>query len=192
MFFIIRDGEYLPAGGTTFAQFLAEGFGGHRATMADWGTHLSTLFPEVRLKTYLEIRGCDAGSHGVIAGLGPLTAGILYDSGAREAATELTADLDFGQRLELARDVTRSGLAAKTASGTAVVELTRELVAIAKAGLANVSAADLHFIEPLEAIAHSGRSQADDMIEVWNREASTEARIAALAYPGLSPYRKSA
>ena len=185
MLFVIRDGAYLGGDGTTFEQFIAEGFHGHRPTMADWATHLSTLFPEVRLKTYLEIRGCDAGSHGVIAGLGPLVAGILYDANARAAATALTAGLDFADRVALSKRVALAGMKATMPSGVPVLDLVRELVDIADAGLRSAFPADVHFLEPLRELAASGRSQADHMIEVWESGGSTEERIRALAYPTL-------
>jgi glutamate--cysteine ligase len=183
--FIMRDGEYVPGDGTRFGAFVDAGYRGHRATMADWTMHLSTLFPEVRLKTYIEIRGCDAGSHGVIAGLGPLAAGILYDADARDAATALTAGLDFAERLELSREVARTGMNARMPSGVPIIDRVRELIDIAEAGLRAHNPADLHFIEPLRALATSGRSQADHMIDVWRSETEIAPRIRALAYPTL-------
>ncbi|WP_428263461.1 glutamate--cysteine ligase, partial [Haliangium sp.] len=78
LFFVYRK-TYLPAGGVTFRQFLHEGFQGHRATMDDWALHLSTLFPEVRMKKYLEVRGCDSGAADTVLALGPLCRGLLYD-----------------------------------------------------------------------------------------------------------------
>ena len=185
VFFIIRDNQYLPTGGLPFARLVAEGFGGHRATMADWVTHLSTLFPEARLKSYIELRGCDAGSHGMIAGLGPLAAGLLYDSDARAAATALTAGLDHGQRVELSRQVAVAGLRARLPDGTLVGELVREMLDIAAAGLSRVAPADVRYLDPLREIAETGRTQADVLIEMWNRGTPTRERIAALAYPTL-------
>jgi glutamate--cysteine ligase len=188
MFFVFRDGEYIPAGGATFRRFMHEGLAGHRATLSDWAIHLSTLFPEARLKSYLEIRGCDAGSHGMIAGLGPLCSGLLYDPDATAAATALTASLSFADRLELSREVARAGLGAAIPGrpGVTAGDMVRELVAIAADGLGRVAPHDLHFLGPIEAIAASGRSQADVAIDIWRSSSDPAALISALAYPGLA------
>jgi glutamate--cysteine ligase len=76
MFFVVRDGVYHPADGMTFRRFLREGWQGNRATMGDWEVHLSTLFPEARLKRYIEIRGADAGPMPVAIGLAALWRGL--------------------------------------------------------------------------------------------------------------------
>ena len=79
MFFVVRDGVYRPAEKMTFRRFMTEGWQGLRATIADWEVHLSTLFPEVRLKRYIEVRGADAGPMPMARGLGALWRGILED-----------------------------------------------------------------------------------------------------------------
>src|SRR5688572_28703029 len=109
MYFVYRGG-YQPAGGITFRRFLAEGWHGERANMSDWALHLSTVFPEARLKKLIEVRGCDCGSLAMIAALGPMSRGLLYDADARTAATALTAGLSFAERQRLADDVPRAGL----------------------------------------------------------------------------------
>ena len=91
MFFVVRDGAYRPVGGMTFRRFMAEGFEGETATMRDWEIHLSTLFPEVRLKRYIELRGADAGPMPMAVALGALWRGLLDDHDARAAAWELVA-----------------------------------------------------------------------------------------------------
>src|SRR6185503_10702833 len=102
----------------TFRRFLREGHGGERATMSDWALHLSTLFPEGRLKKFIEVRGCDCGSYEMIAALAPMMRGLLYDQTARTAATALTAGLTFEQRQTLADEVPRRGLAAQAGKRT--------------------------------------------------------------------------
>jgi glutamate--cysteine ligase len=77
MFFLVRGGEYRPAGGATFRRFMHEGLGAERATLADWEVHLSTLFPEVRLKRYIEVRGADAGPLPTAVALAALWRGVL-------------------------------------------------------------------------------------------------------------------
>jgi len=187
MFFVYRGGSYVPARGTTFRQFMSEGWGGYTATMDDWKIHLSTLFPEVRLKSYIELRGCDVGSHGMIAGLGPLSCGFLYDDAAIDAATALTDSLSFSQRIELSRTVARSGLHTRLPGSTVTVgELAKELVAIATAGLKATAPNDLHFIDPLREVAETGRTQSDRVVELFEQTSSTDERIAGLRYPAYS------
>jgi glutamate--cysteine ligase len=175
MYFVHRGG-YRPAGGMTFRRFLRDGWQGLRATRADWALHLSTLFPEARLKRYLEVRGCDCGSLPMIAALGPLCRGLLHDRDACAAATALTAGLSLADRERLADEVPRAGLAAR-AGRAAVGELARELVAIARAGLARVGPGELPLLAPVEEIAATGRTQADAIAALWRETGGEAARV---------------
>jgi glutamate--cysteine ligase len=188
MYFVYRGG-YLPAGGVTFRQFLKDGWNGERATMSDWALHLSTLFPEARLKRFIEVRGCDCGSIGMIAALAPFCRGLLYDADARAAATALTAGLSWDDRQQLADDVPRAGLAARAgAGGRTLGELARELVAIVKTGLTRVAPTALSLLEPVIEIAETGRTQADRAIDLAKAAAGDPAKlVAAMAHPGLGP-----
>ena len=179
LFFVYRH-AYTPAGGMTFRQFLREGFQGERATMDDWGLHLSTLFPEVRLKKYLEVRGCDCGARDMVLALGPLCRGFLYDRDACEAAIALTAGLSFEDRLALWVAVSEQGLRARV-PGTqhTVQDLARELVNIAAAGLAREAPDELRFLAPVREIAETGRTQADALIDLWQRTGGDPARVIA-------------
>lgn len=185
MYFVYRGG-YRPVRDLTFRQFMAAGHGGERATRADWALHLSTLFPDARMKRYMEVRGCDCGSFPMIAALGPLCRGILYDADARAAATALTAKLDWDARQALADQVPRTGLATPVGA-TTVGALARELVAIAADGLRRMGSADsVSLLAPVVAIAETGRTEADHIIDVWRATGGDPARaIAALAHPGL-------
>jgi glutamate--cysteine ligase len=166
MFFVVRDGVYHPADKMTFRRFAAEGWQGQRATLADWEVHLSTLFPEVRLKRYIEVRGADAGPMPMARGLGALWRGIIEDAEARRAAYALVADHTFEEREALRREVPRAGMTARFGSRS-VRELAVELCAIAAGGLARLSggAADGALLEPVRAYADAGRSPADDLLE---------------------------
>jgi glutamate--cysteine ligase len=187
MYFVHRGGYRTVPAGLTFRQFLAEGWNGERATRGDWGLHLSTLFPEGRMKRYLEVRGCDCGSMGMIAALAPFCQGLLYDDDARAAAIALTAGLSIEERQRIADQVPRTGLATRAGSGT-LGDLARELVAIARAGLARVQPDATSLIDPVAHIAESGRTQADRIIELWEATGGDPARaIPALAHPGLHP-----
>ena len=182
MYFVYRGG-YLPvAPGFTFRAFMQSGWQGMHATLADWGLHLSTLFPEGRLKKFIEVRGCDCGSFPMIEALGPLMRGLLYDETARAAAIALTAQLSFADRQRVADEVPRSGLATR-AGTTTLGALAKELVAIARDGLSRVAPGSLPLLAPVEAIASSGRTQADRIVELWQQSSD---KVAALAHPGLA------
>ncbi|MSP17604.1 MAG: glutamate--cysteine ligase [Myxococcales bacterium] len=174
MLFLYRDG-YRAAGGMTFRRFLREGFGDERATMADWTMHVSTLFPEVRLKQVIELRGADAGPMPMVLALPALWKGLLYDDDACREARRLTAGWSFAERLALRASVPRAGLAAR-AGGRSVLELARELVAIARAGLTRLAPDDVAALAPLEEIAQSGRAPAERVREVF-RDARGPAEI---------------
>ena len=165
MFFVHR-GDYLPVGGMTFRQFMAEGFDGARATMEDWELHLSTLFPEARIKRFMEIRGCDGGTRDMVLALAPLCRGLFYDADARASATALTAGLDFDQRQTLSEDVARRGLRAG-AGAHAVGELAKQLVAIADDGLGRTAPSERRYLEPLREIVETGRTRADIAADAW-------------------------
>ncbi len=186
LYFVYRHGYQRVPAGLTFRQFMANGWNGEQATRADWALHLSTLFPEGRLKKFIEVRGCDCGSMPMNAALAPLMRGLLYDPSARAAATELTATLSYAERQEIADAVPRQGFATKAGAHT-LGELAKELVRIAQDGLSRVAPTALPLMEPLESIATSGRTQADHIIEIWQQHAGDRpALIRALAHPGLA------
>jgi glutamate--cysteine ligase len=177
MFFVYRDGEYRPANGMTFRRYMAEGFHGERATMSDWDLHLSTLFPEVRLKTFIEVRQADASSREMVRALPALWRGILYDASARAAAWALVADWSYDERLRVYRETPMKGLHGR-AQGRPMRELCRELVGIARAGLGSLGANDeLPLLAPLERIVESGRTVADDITTEWQRVAGDVDRM---------------
>jgi glutamate--cysteine ligase len=186
MYFLYRGGYNPVPAGFTFRRFMREGLGEERALRADWALHLSTMFPEGRLKKFIEVRGCDCGSLPMIAALGPMTRGLLYDATARAAATALTAKLAFADRQRLADDVPRLGFAAR-AGNHSIGDLAGELVAIARDGLSRVAPTAIPLLAPVEEIAATRRTQADAMIALWKTHAGDRAALVrVLAHPGLS------
>lgn len=169
MFFVYRGG-YRAAGGMTFRRFLRDGFQGERATRDDWELHLSTLFPEVRLKHYLEMRSADAGSLDMVLALPVLWKGLLYDETALADTLRLTAHLTFEERQALRAEVPRTGLATRVpgraGTGKTVLELARDLVAIARGGLGRVAPEELPALAPLDEIVATGRAPADRVREL--------------------------
>ena len=139
MYFAKRGETYVDLSGQSFRKFMTEGLDalpGERATAKDWADHLTTLFPEVRLKQYLEMRGADGGPWSRICALPALWAGILYDAPSLAAAWDLCKDWDIADHERLRRDVTRLGLKAEVA-GRSVRDIAVDLVEIAKHGLKN-------------------------------------------------------
>jgi len=186
MYFVYRGGYRPVPSELTFRAFMANGWNGEHATRADWALHLSTLFPEGRLKRFIEVRGCDCGSFEMIAALAPMMRGLLYDPSARAAATALTAGLDFAERQRVADEVPRSGLATRVGRHR-LGELARQLVAIARDGLARIAPDAVPLLDPVAEIASSGRSQADRIVSAWRAHADDRAAlIRALAHPGLA------
>jgi glutamate--cysteine ligase len=176
MFFIKRDGEYRKMH-LTFRQFMREGWQGERASLADWELHLSTLFPEVRLKRYVEVRQADASTREMVHALPVLWRTLLYVRDAREAAWALVRDWTLDERLQLYRETGRLGLRA-TIRGRTLREIAGELVAIAKRGAIALQSPDgVALLAPLEEIAATGRTVADRILDVWNGAKGDPAKV---------------
>jgi glutamate--cysteine ligase len=178
MFFLARGTYYQPLRGVTFRRFWKEGWGGERATMADWVLHLSTVFPEVRLKRTIELRGADASNLALAGALPALWRGLLDDPGAREAAWALVARASIAEREALRREVPRAGLAAQLGSRP-IGALAPELLQIASAGLARLPGGveDLPLLDPVVEFARTRRSPADDMLADFHRLGGDPARL---------------
>jgi glutamate--cysteine ligase len=135
MFLIKRDGKVIANTGQTFRAFWADGFQGERADIHDWELHLNTLFPEVRLKHTIEVRGNDSQSVALAAAIPALFTGILYDGKALDEADNLTSSFTFDEMQALRAEVGKLGLAAQL-RGRPIGEIAQTVVGIAKGGLA--------------------------------------------------------
>ena len=175
MYFVKRDGKYLDASGLSFRDFMAGKLSilpGEYPTMADWNDHLTTLFPEVRLKSYLEMRGSDGGPWSRICALPALWTGIFYDAPSLAAAWDLCKDWDIDDHERLRRDVTRSGLKAEVA-GRSVRDIAVDMVTIARQGLKNRArfsggmVDERGYLSELEDIADSGLTPADRLLALY-------------------------
>jgi glutamate--cysteine ligase len=158
----------------TFRRFLADGFEGTRATLDDFDRHLTTLFPDVRLKRWIEVRGADAVPPGLTCSLPALWKGILYDASARASAWDLVADLAYEVREAARADVCRRGLAASY-GGVPILALARELTGISRDGLRRIGHAGRHdadetpYLDPIFQ-QEVGVSPGQGVIERWEGE----------------------
>ena len=176
MYFVKRDGRYIDASGQSFRAFLAgelPALPGETPSLKDWSDHLTTLFPEVRLKTYLEMRGADSAPPGRLCGLAALWIGLLYDKAALAAAWDLCKHWDIADHERLRLDAARIGLKASVA-GRSAQDVARDMVAIAREGLKRRNRLSAGFLDEtgylaeLEEIADSGMTPADRWLELYN------------------------
>jgi glutamate--cysteine ligase len=172
MYFVYRDGRYIDTAGGSFRDFLAGKLAqlpGERPTLDDWSDHLTTLFPEVRMKRFLEMRGADGGRWRRICAVPAFWAGLLYDRTALDAAWDLVRDWSAEERQAMRDAVPRTGLRTPF-RGTSVLEVGSAALAIARAGLARRGLRDAQgrdearFLEPVETILREGTSPAQEML----------------------------
>lgn len=174
MYFVYRDGRYVNALGQSFRDFMAgklPALPGERPTLSDWADHLTTIFPEARLKRFIEMRGADGGPWRRLCALPALWVGLTYDQGALDAAWDLAHGWDAGTREALRVAASVEGLQAQ-AGGVRMHDLAREVVAIAEAGLrarAREGAGGLlpdetHFLNALKESLETGQTPADELL----------------------------
>ena len=176
MYFVYRDGKYIDVAGSSFRDFM-EGklaaLPGELPTMGDWADHLTTVFPEVRLKRYLEMRGADGGPWRRLCALPAYWVGLLYDTVTLDAAWDLVKDWTLEERAKLRADVPRMGLQAPFRNGT-VQDIARLSLKIAREGLDRRARHDSYgrsesiFLETLDRSAESGLTPADEMLADFN------------------------
>jgi glutamate--cysteine ligase len=176
MYFVYRNGRYIDASGQSFRDFLAgrlPALPGEVPGMGDWVDHLTTVFPEVRLKRFLEMRGADAGPWDRICALPAFWVGLLYDQQSLDAAWDLVKDWTTAEQAELRRDVPRLALKASI-RGRSLQELAREALRLSREGLARRRGLDrmggdeTHFLNILEKIADSGVTPAEEKLALFN------------------------
>ncbi|HUO55172.1 MAG TPA: glutamate--cysteine ligase [Rhodoblastus sp.] len=175
LYFVKRGDVYHDVAGASFRDLLAgklPQLPGEFATISDWANHLSTIFPEVRLKRYMEMRGADVGPRSHILAFTALCAGLCYDAEASAAAWDLVRRWTAEERAELRAAVPRAGLAAKIA-GRSLVDLARDILPLARDALARRRRLDgegrdeTQYLEALEAIAASGENLAERRLALY-------------------------
>jgi glutamate--cysteine ligase len=179
MYFVYRDGKYVDVSGKSFRDFMAgrlAGFEGQIPNMGDWTDHMTTVFPEVRLKRYIEMRGADGGPWGRLCALPALWVGLYYDDAALDAAWDLCKDWTVAEMQAMRDSVPRQGLKAPF-GGATVHAVAREVVAIAAAGLRCRAIPDVRdtseepYLDELKEIVESGITPAERLLDryatVW-------------------------
>jgi glutamate--cysteine ligase len=178
MYFVYRDGKYIDVAGRSFRDFLAHKIPelkGVEPQMSDWADHLTTIFPEVRLKRFLEMRGADGGSWRRICGLPALWVGLLYDQTSLDAAWDMVKDWTAEERQVMRDAVPR--LAFKTPfRKTSVWELARRMLEISAEGLRRRASEDAAgmteegFIQPLQELAERGYTRAEELLQLYRTD----------------------
>jgi glutamate--cysteine ligase len=191
MYFVKRDGIYLDASGLSFRDFMNGELSilpGERPTIGDWRNHLNTLFPEVRLQNYLEMRGADTGPPERLCALAAFWMGLLYDDACAEAAWDLCKHWQIEDHERLRADAARVGLKA-VVDGRSLQQLALDVMAIARRGLKNRGRIgpsmtdETGFLSSLDEIAETGVTAADRWLELyhgaWNEDLASIYEAAA-------------
>jgi glutamate--cysteine ligase len=175
MYFIIRNKEYIDMTHLTFREFLQNGYNGERATLEDWDAHLTTLFPETRIKRYIEVRSADSQTPELMTALPALIKGAFYDADCLQAAWDLVKGWSWDERMQAYHDSHRDALAARIRRYS-LLDLARELLQIAWEGLTRQKAINKRgedetiYLRELKALLLQGKCPADRLIEKWEGE----------------------
>jgi glutamate--cysteine ligase len=172
MYFIVRDGQWFDMTAVTFREFWERGHQGHRATIADWSAHLTTLFPEVRLKTYIEIRSADSQPPELMLAVPALVKGVFYEDDCLLAAWDLVKGWSWEERVALYHGAHQRGPRARIRRVT-IAELAHELLVIARTGLERQRMLngrgqnEACYLERLHEMVKRGLCPADAIIDKW-------------------------
>ena len=179
MYFVFRDGKYIDAAGQSFRDFLAgklPAYPGHKPRLGDWVDHLSTAFPEVRLKSFLEMRGADGGRWNRICALPALWVGLLYDLTALDAAWDEVKHWTIEDHHRIRAEVPKLGLAAKGPRGRTFQQLGQQILDIAAAGLSargrlnGAGDNEQGYLDTLREVITSGKTPAERMLDRYHGE----------------------
>jgi glutamate--cysteine ligase len=178
MYFVKRGERYIDVAGQSFRDLMQgrlPGMPGERATISDWANHLSTMFPEVRLKRYLEMRGADSGPWRRLPALPAYWAGILYDDDALDGAWDLVKSWSAEERQALRDQVPKLGFAAVIA-GSNVLDLAKRTIALAEQGLARrrrldgIGHDERRYLEPIQEYVSLGITPAGELLKKFETE----------------------
>ena len=166
MYFIVRDGVYLDYTGRSFRQFMAEGLDDHTATMGDFALHLSTLFPETRLKQHLEVRGADMGGRDDVIAMPALHTGIFYDKPTLDDCLRLFDGVDYAEWWRARHELSIKGIGA-TLSGRPMRDWMLDVLTLSRQGLTRYEPGAVGYLDSLTARVRAGESPADRIRAAW-------------------------
>jgi glutamate--cysteine ligase len=172
MYFVYRDGKYINALGQSFRDFLIgelPALPGEKPTLSDWADHMTTVFPEARVKKYIEMRGADCGDQAHINALPAFWVGLMYDQTALDAAWDLVKGFDTATREGLRVAASVLGLQAE-AEGVKLIDLARAAVGLSHAGLAGRGLGEERYLAPLVQSLVLEETQADRWLRLYNTE----------------------
>ena len=175
MYFIIRHHDYIDMTDVTFRHFLERGHKGERATVQDWADHLTTLFPETRIKRYIEIRSVDSQPPELMPALSALIKGVFYDNDCLQAAWDLVKGWSWDERMETYLDSHKNALAGRFRRYT-LLDLAKEIFQIGWEGLRRQQSLNKNgedetiYLNPLKALLFQGKCPADILVEKWQGE----------------------
>ncbi|SHL54326.1 glutamate--cysteine ligase [Roseovarius marisflavi] len=175
MYFVYRDGKYINALGQSFRDFLRgelPALPGEKPTLSDWADHLTTIFPEARIKKFMEMRGADGGPWRRLCALPAFWVGLMYDQSSLDAAWDICKSWDAETRKGLRVAASVDGLQAKV-NGIGLHDIAREAVAISNAGLkararsggGGMIPDETHFLNALNESIETGKTPADELLE---------------------------
>ena len=173
MYFIVRDGSWIDMTAFTFRRFWEQGYQGHRPTTDDWNAHLTTLFPEFRMKRFIEVRSCDSQPQESMLAVPALIKGIFYQNDCLEAAWDLVKRWNWNERMEAHHEAPRHALETRVRSHT-FRDLAKELLDIASEGLARAPQIDANgndeaiYLAPIQKLVEQGKCPADVFVESWS------------------------
>jgi len=178
MYFVYRDGKYIDALGQSFRDFLKgklPALPGETPTMSDWADHLTTCFPEARIKQFMEMRGADGGPWRRICALPAFWVGLMYDASALDAAWDLCKNWDLETREQMRIDASVHGLQAET-NGIKMIDLASQVLKLSQAGLAargregagGMIQDETHFLNALQESIDTGKTPADELLDMYH------------------------
>jgi glutamate--cysteine ligase len=177
MYFVRRKGKYVDVSGQSFRAFMEgklPGLPGDRPSIEDWDDHISTIFPEVRLKSFLEMRGADTGTHPRLCALSAFWVGLLYDSTALDGAWELVKGWSAPERESMRRGAPFLGLQTPAPHGRSLQDIAKAALALSRSGLARRERANAAgkdetiFLDELDEVADSGVNAAQRLLALYN------------------------
>jgi glutamate--cysteine ligase len=180
MYFVYRDGKYIDALGQSFRDFLKgklPALPGEKPKISDWADHLTTVFPEARVKQFIEMRGADGGPWRRLCALPAFWVGLMYDQDSLDSAWDICKTWDASTREEMRIAASEDGVSANV-NGISMLSLAKELVDISRSGLKNRARSgngglvpdECHFLNSIEEVIETGKSPACDLIDKYENE----------------------